>query len=102
MGFATTELVTMLAPLVELEKQASSCASLEDYHALRRSYETTNTRVLTEIRTTLKEADLSLPELHELYYDILRNPAYANDPDTRANVTAILNEAFEGMAGWKR
>lgn len=102
MGHDTTKLVTILGPLVELEKQAASCASLEEYHALRRSGEATNTQVLGEIRAFVKEGGFSLQEMRGLYYDVIKSPAYAGDPEAQANVTAILNEAFEGIAGWSR
>lgn len=102
MGHDTTKLVTILAPLVELEKQAASCASLEEYHALRRSGEATNTQVLGEIRAFVKEGGFSLQKMRELYYSVLRDRAYADEVEARANVTAILNEAFEGVGGWSR
>ncbi|MFT8720433.1 MAG: hypothetical protein ABF824_13790 [Acetobacter sp.] len=102
MGLDATELVTILAPLVEMEKQAASCASLEEYHALRQSGEATNAQVLDEIRAVVTQSNPSLPELRELYYGVLRSPVYAGDPETQVNVTAILNEAFKGVAGWQR
>lgn len=50
----------------------------------------------------MKEGGFSLQEMRGLYYDVLKCPAYAGDPEAQANVTAILNEAFEGIAGWSR
>lgn len=96
------QLIAILAPLMSMEREAENCQSSEEYRAFRRRIEDVNQDALEGLRQfILDRPTWRITEMQVVHYSLMKHPDLIYSVIDQGVLSALVNEAWRGLHGWK-